>query len=118
MDLFQWWNDSQCGDDAFFSVWTSTPPGYFLPEEVAADHVKVADLIFGYSIPRSADPVTVYDSMVRAVEYSQRRLAGEITAEDGGPIDLVRTREAVVEIATELESLGFAPGSENALRRF
>ena len=95
-----------------------TPPGYFLPEEIAAGSVMVDDLVFGYSIPRSADPVAVFDSMIRAVEYAQRRLAGDITAEDGGPVNLDSTREAVVRIASELEALGFAPGTENALRQF
>ena len=99
-------------------MWTSTPPGYFLPEEIAAGRVRVDDLVFGYSIPRSADPVAVFDSMTRAVEYAQRRLAGDITAEDGGPVDLDTTRAAVVRIASELESFGFAPGSGNALRQF
>ena len=118
MDLFHWRNSSGCGDDSFFSVWTSTPPGYFLPESIAAGDVMVEDLVFGYSIPRSADPVAVFDSMIRAVEYAQRRLAGEITAEDGGPLDRGATRKAVAGIASELESLGFAPGSGNALRQF
>ncbi|HSU55623.1 MAG TPA: cell division protein ZipA C-terminal FtsZ-binding domain-containing protein [Candidatus Dormibacteraeota bacterium] len=34
MDLFHWVNGSDNGDDSFFRVWTSTAPGYFLPEEI------------------------------------------------------------------------------------
>jgi len=42
MDLFHWINRSGQGDDAFFSVSTSTSPGYFLPEAIAADQVRLA----------------------------------------------------------------------------
>ena len=34
-DLFHWINNSGFGDDLFFSVWTSTAPGYFIPNRMA-----------------------------------------------------------------------------------
>ncbi len=118
MDCFHWQNPSEFGDDFFFSVWTSSQPGYFLPEEVAADRVNVEDLVFGYSIPRNADPVTVYERMVRAVEYTQKRLGGSITREDGRPLDAEATLKEIRSITDELSKLGFKPGSHNALRQF
>ena len=118
MDCFHWQNPSGYGDDFFFSVWTSTQPGYFLPEEVAADRVNVEDLVFGYSIPRNADPVIVYDRMVNAVEYAQKRLGGSITGEDGRPLDTKATLNEIRSITDELSKLGFKPGSDNALRQF
>ncbi|HUE69795.1 MAG TPA: cell division protein ZipA C-terminal FtsZ-binding domain-containing protein [Pirellulaceae bacterium] len=41
MDCFHWRNRSGIGDDSFFSVETSTAPGYFLPEAVAAGRIHV-----------------------------------------------------------------------------
>ena len=35
MDVFHWENTGGFGDDHFFSVWTSTPPGYFFPEAIS-----------------------------------------------------------------------------------
>lgn len=118
MDCFHWRNPSGFGDDFFFSVWTSTDPGYFLPEEVAADRVDVEDLIFGYSIPRSADPVNIYGRMVIAAAYAQKRLGGTITEGDGYPLESEATLQEIKTITDELTKLGFAPGSDNALRQF
>ncbi len=118
MDCFHWQSPSGYGDDFFFSVWTSTQPGYFLPEEVAAGRVQVEDLIFGYSIPRSGDPVAVFTGMVKAVEYAQRRLGGTITGQDDRPLDSAATLKEIQLIAEELTKLGFKPGSDNALRQF
>lgn len=118
MDCFHWQNPSGYGDDYFFSVWTSTQPGYFLPEEVAADRVNVEDLVFGYSIPRNADPVTVYSRMLNAVEYAQKRLGGSITSENGRPLNTEATLTEIKSISDELDKLGFRPGSDNSLRQF
>lgn len=118
MDCFHWNNPSDVGDDFFFSVWTSTVPGYFLPEEVSAGRVNVEDLLFGYSLPRSADPVTVFDKMLSAARYAQKRLGGGLTAADGSPLNVEATRNEIRSIAGELSSLGFPPGSDNALQQF
>lgn len=118
MDCFHWPNPSEYGDDFFFGVWTSTAPGYFLPEEVANDRVNVSDLIFGYSLPRSADPVAVFERMIRAVKYAQRRLGGVITTEDGHAFDLTGTAREIQTLVIQLDELGFRPGSEAALRQF
>ncbi len=118
MDCFHWNNPTDYGDDYFFSVWTSTQPGYFLPEEVAADRVSVEDLVFGYSIPRCAAPVTVYERMMKAIGYAKKRLGGTITAVDGRPLNEDATLSEIKAISTELEILGFRPGSDNALQQF
>ena len=118
MDCFHWQNPSGFGDDFFFSVWTSTQPGYFLPEEVSADRVQVEDLIFGYSIPRSGEPVAVVSRMVKAAEYAQKRLGGTIIGQDDRPLNSVATLKEIQTITDELTKLGFKPGSDNALRQF
>lgn len=118
MDCFHWQNPSGYGDDFFFSVWTSTKPGYFLPEEVAAGRLEVDDLIFGYSIPRSGEPVEVFSRMVKAAEYAQKRLGGAITGRDDRPLDSAETLKEIQTITDELTKLGFKPGSDNALRQF
>lgn len=118
MDCFHWDNETGVGGDYHFDVWTSTAPGYFLPEEVAAGLVEVEDLVFSYSIPRSAAPADVFQRMMRAVKYAQERLGGTIQGEDEQPLDEDAVAEEIESIAEQLTQLGFAPGSNNALRQF
>jgi cell division protein ZipA len=118
MDLFHWRNESGYGDDSYFSVSTSTAPGYFLPEEVAAGRVKVEDLVFGFSLVRSADPVAVCRGMLAAVDYAKSRLGGKIEDLDGDPVDAEEMLEAIRAEVAELEEEGFVPGSGPALRFF
>ena len=118
MDVFHWQNSSGHGDDAFFSVWTSTPPGYFLPEEIAAGKVRVQDLVFGFSLPRCSQPSQVFESMFRAVQYSQKRLGGTVTDEAGGEMDAEKIRRKIRSVEQEMESNGFTPGRDSALHLF
>ena len=118
MDCFHWANDAGVGDDAFFSVETSTPPGYFFPEAIADGSMNPEDLVFNFSIPRSAEPVKVFDAMARAVQYCQRRMGGRILTTEGAPADLAEARQAVVEIAQKLRVAGLVPGTGAALRLF
>jgi cell division protein ZipA len=118
MDCFHWVNPSDEGEDYLFSVETSTLPGYFLPEEIAADRVNVEDLVFVFSIPRSPAPLQVFDSMAKAVEYSQKRLGGQIVDEFGSPANLAEMRRQIMEVERQLRDAGFAPGKEGTLRLF
>lgn len=119
MDCFHWKNESGLGDDFFFSVWTTTPPGYFLPEEVASNKVHVSDLVFSFSLPRCIAPEQVFDSMYAAARYVQKRLGGVITDDAGNPINNVAPIKAEIESQTrELNELGFKPGSDAALHLF
>lgn len=118
MDLFHWRNPSDQGDDSFFSVWTSTPPGYFLPEEIAVGKVRAQDLVFGFSVPRCARPNQVLESMLRGVGYARERLGGTVVDAEGRPADFEFSRHQVSKVADELAKVGFPPGSENALHLF
>ena len=118
MDCFHWENPSREGDDFFFSVETSTPPGYFLPEQIAAGRVKVDDLVFVFSVPRSCEPTKVFDSMSKAIEYCQRRLKGNITDENGRPADLTKIKDRISNIERRLREAGFEPGRNGTLRLF
>jgi cell division protein ZipA len=118
MDCFHWNNEGGIGDDAFFSVSTSTPPGYFLPEDVIAGRVHVEDLIFQFSIPRTHDPAAVFDAMARAAAYVQKRLGGTLYDENGDPAKLDAARAKVERTARELTAAGFVPGSDSALQLF
>ncbi|MEZ5942138.1 MAG: cell division protein ZipA C-terminal FtsZ-binding domain-containing protein [Planctomycetaceae bacterium] len=119
MDCFHWRNESGVGDDFFFSVWTTTPPGYFLPEDVASNNVHVTDLVFSYSLPRCAAPGQVFDSMYAATQYVQKRLGGTVTDGAGNRIFNAELHKAEIEERTrELNELGFKPGSEAALSFF
>jgi cell division protein ZipA len=118
MDCFHWRNESNLGDDAFFSVETTTEPGYFLPEDIAAGEVQVEDLVFVFSVPRSARPVEVFDAMTRAVEYCRKRLGGKIVDPDGDPLQPAELREQIEEVMRELRAAGFAPGVGATLQLF
>ena len=117
-DLFHWLNNSGLGDDLFFTVQTSTPPGYFIPERMAKGDGDVDDLFFNFSIPRSADPVAVFDSMADVVEYAQRRLGGEIVLESGRQFDRDAERAKIDEIVRKLRNAGFEPGEYATCRVF
>ncbi len=118
MDVFHWINPGEDGDDSFFSVWTSTPPGYFLPEEIAAGNVRVEDLVFGFSVPRCSRPGDVFESMARAIQYARKRLGGTIVDESGSAADLEEIRRKVHSVEREMKSHGFRPGSHSALLLF
>jgi cell division protein ZipA len=119
MDLFHWDNPSRSvGDDSFFSVSTNTAPGYFLPREIAAGRVHAVDLVFSFSIPRSADPEAVIDAMLAAAEYARRRLGGTLVDRDGARLDPAALRREVRAKAERLRGAGVPPGASAALRLF
>jgi len=118
MDLFHWENESAVGDDHLFSVETSTNPGYFFPEEIAAGRVQVEDLVFTFSIPRSPAPTLVFDAMSNAVTYCQKRLGGSIQTGDGRPAGLAMERSKIESTVGLLHSAGFLPGADEAMTIF
>ncbi|MBI3221104.1 MAG: hypothetical protein HYZ44_16455 [Bacteroidetes bacterium] len=116
-DLFHWLNDEhEIGGDNFFSVWTSTDPGYFLPEDIAAEQMQPKDIIFGFSVPRSADPVAVYEIMLQAVGYCQTKLGGKIVDENGLPFDKERYKKQIDELIKKMSENGFSQGQGAILR--
>jgi cell division protein ZipA len=119
MDCFHWVNEKGVGDASFFTVSTTTSPGYFLPEEVVADRVRVDDLVFGFSVPRAHDPLAVLEAMNRAVEYAKKRLGGTVTDLEGKPVDLAAIRAEIRAVSKELVAAGLPPGSSGrALQLF
>lgn len=117
-DLFHWHNESDFGDDMFFSVETSSPPGYFVPKHIAEGRTRFNDLVFSYSIPRSASPLVVLDSMLRATSYAQRRLGGELLGEEETPLDEDELRSEVKTVVEQLNAAGFTPGEGATLQVF
>lgn len=118
MDIFHWPNESEAGHDTFFSVWTSTPPGHFFPESIAASQVHAEDLVFGYSLPRSADPAAVFIEMVKAARYTQKRLGGDLLDTSGEALNEAETLAVIEAISERLKKAGFSPGSNAALFLF
>lgn len=118
-DLFHWDNLPRgYGDDRFFSVWTSTVPGYFFPEAVKAGTFNPVDLAFGYWIGRSADPMGVFDVMMEVVAYCRQHLGGKLLGRDGQPFDVMAERVRLQQIVDEMILKGVQPGSNKALRIF
>jgi len=118
MDLFHWRNDTGVGDDSWFMVATSTAPGYFLPEQIAAGQVQVEDLLFSFSVPRSASPAAALDRMFAAASYAQSRLGGRIVAGRQSSFDLTAARRDLARVEEALVKAGFPPGADQTLRLF
>ncbi len=118
-DLFHWDNGPRgYGDDRFFSVWTSTAPGYFFPEAIKAGTFNPTDLVFGYWVGRSADPLGVFEVLVEAVEYCRQHLSGVLLGQDGQPFEVDKERSRLEQIVNEMAIKGVPPGSNKALRMF
>lgn len=111
-DLFHWMNENEfVGGDELFSVWTNTKPEYFLPEDVAKGHLKPKDLVFGFSLPRSPDPLGVFESMVKAVEYCLEKMGGQILNEDGEPFVPSVYRKKIEDSLNKMNELGWEHGT-------
>jgi cell division protein ZipA len=119
-DLFHWENNQVAGygDQTFFSVWTTTEPGYFLPENIKDGQMNPKDLVFGFQIPRSADPQNIFNAMINSVKYCQKRLGGTILDKNGQPFNEVEEKKHLSEIIERMKAKGLTPGSENVLILF
>lgn len=118
-DLFHWRNvKGDYGDDQFFSVWTSTEPGYFLPESVKAGKMNPNDLVFGFSIPRNADPKNVYALMIEAVKYCQRRLGGQILDQNLQSFNETSEKKNIEALVNQMKTKSVIPGSDKALMTY
>ncbi|WP_298236641.1 cell division protein ZipA C-terminal FtsZ-binding domain-containing protein [uncultured Algibacter sp.] len=114
-DLFHWNNSSDYASDQHFSVWTSTEPGYFLPEQVTKGKMNPTNLVFGFSIPRSADPMNVYRVLVNSIKYCQTRLGGQIINRNGEPFNEQLELIQLSELIKNMTDNGIIPGSDNSL---
>jgi cell division protein ZipA len=121
LEIFHWHNQPGCpGDERLFSLWSLEAPGTFQPEHVAAG-MSVPEIALGFSVPRSPDPVGVFDRMVTAARYLQSRLGGKLLI---GPVAIASEQQIrlwrgrVHTAATELTAAGFPPGSARTMQLF
>jgi FtsZ-interacting cell division protein ZipA len=118
-DLFHWKNDStSIGGDTHFSVWTSTKPGYFLPEGIRDGNFRPDDLVFGFSIPRSVDPERVQEAMLIAAKYCQKRLGGTLQNKYREPFNETMERKELSGLTKKMNDSGLIPGSTFALENY
>ena len=118
-DLLHWVNKRRdYGHDKHFDVWTTSEPGYFLPEVVKDGKMNPQDLVFGFSVPRSADPINVYDVMFNAAVYCQKRLGGQLLDKHMKHLNVETAREEIKAIMGRMEGRGMKAGSMRALRMF
>ncbi|MFC0518929.1 cell division protein ZipA C-terminal FtsZ-binding domain-containing protein [Mucilaginibacter angelicae] len=118
-DLFHWENQkSEYGDESLFSVGTNTNPGYFLPENIKEGNMNPTDLVFYYSVPRSAAPVNIFDAMLNAIKYCQKRLGGKILNANGSPFNEADERNRLKALVNSMKQKGINPGSVKALTIF
>lgn len=117
MDLFHW--DGGTGESQFRVLSSGNPP-YFLPER-AAEGERVPGLILEYDLPRSPDPLAVFDRMAIALSYLRSVLGGRPLTNRGAELDADRLdeeRDALQNAVRSLTDAGIAPGSETARRFF
>ena len=121
MDLFHWFGtQSEQADTSQFRVLSSGNPPYFLPER-AAEGERIPGLILEYDLPRSPDPVAVFDRMAIALSYLGATLGGRPTTATGVELDadaLDSERDALENAVRTLADAGIAPGSDAARRFF
>lgn len=117
-DLFHWNNKTGYGAGEHFSVVTATPPGYFLPEDIKAGQMNPENLVFSFSVPRSADAVNIFSVMTDAVRYAQKRLGGEILNSDGEVFNEQKEIQDLTQFVGRMKAAGVEPGSDRALRMF
>lgn len=117
-DLFHWVNHHNRGEDAHFSVWTTTPPACFLPEQIHKDKLFPVDLVFGYTIPKNADPTGVFEVVVQCARYCQQQLGGNLLNQVGKPFEEDKARLELVEMVADMDKIGWTPGSQQMLSFF
>jgi cell division protein ZipA len=100
------------------SVWTSSEPGYFLPEEIAVGNVQTSDLIFGFSIPRSIAPEEVFTVMCNITDYAQKRLGGRLIGSDGKNFEKEKELLRIDVVLKNLEKESIQNGTGDALYLF
>ncbi len=117
-DLFHWGNDNDYGHDQHFSVWTTTEPGYFFPEEIKEGNMNPQNLVFGFSIPRSADPKNIFEIMLNSIKFCHQRLGGQIIDQNMKPYNEEKERQKLSDLLKKMEQKGIEAGSDKALRMF
>ncbi|HEY5824866.1 MAG TPA: cell division protein ZipA C-terminal FtsZ-binding domain-containing protein [Cyclobacteriaceae bacterium] len=115
-DLFHWRNENGIGDENFYSVWTTTEPGYFLPEDILTGKINPQNLIFGFSIARSADPLSVYEMMMQSVMHCQSKLGGTILDENGVSFDKAKYKNRIEAVTKKMSENGLDQGQGITLR--
>ncbi|MEM9023544.1 MAG: cell division protein ZipA C-terminal FtsZ-binding domain-containing protein, partial [Bacteroidota bacterium] len=98
------------GERDFFTIGTTTEPGFFDPREGHTQGGGMTDLILGFSIPRSAHPEGVGHALFRAAGHLQERLGGTITNIDGEPLDTNALGAEIATISQALREAGFPAG--------
>lgn len=117
-DLFHWGNTSEYGDQQNFSVWSTTGWGYFFPKNIRTKELNPKNLVFGFSVPRSADPKNIYDIMVKSAIYCQQHLGGALQDRNGNPFNEEMEKADLLYRLEKMKSYGFIPGSGKMLRMY
>jgi hypothetical protein len=112
-DLFYWPANTES-----LTVDTSTPPGFFLPEEAAQNRLRVDDLRFTFYLPHTPGAPEVLEAMITTMKHVKARLGGALRGADDEPFDEAGDRAGIARLSRELAEAGFAPGSLAARATF
>lgn len=105
--------------DAHFTV--ADPDTYLTPEKLAHAKYAARSLTFSFYLPYSIAPADVYDNMLTAIQYFQKRLGGTIQDEAGHVMTaetLEKQKLEMLEWVKELEEQGYKPGYYRAYMMF
>ncbi|GLB53005.1 hypothetical protein NBRC110019_20450 [Neptunitalea chrysea] len=112
---FYWYNtDFENASKTYMSAWTTTPKGYFNPENIRDGKVTTNELVFGFSIPRSIAPEEIFDAMYNIAQYAQSRLGGTITP----PVNTENELKQIRTVVKSLQNENMITGTGDALYLF
>lgn len=118
MDLLHWYD--QTGQTRLFTLSRMGQPGTFLPER-AEEGESVPGLVFSLELPACPLPVPTFERMAIALAHLREPLHARPVTRDGAELDSERLydmRDEIMEAERELNALGLAPGSPQALAFF
>jgi len=86
--------------------------------EILNNKLQVDDLYFGFPIARSHSPIKIFDAMLTAANYTQKRLGGTILDMQRQEFDFKRNQTFIQNIVNDLATKDLKPGSEETLNIF
>eukprot|EP00128_Syssomonas_multiformis_P017874 Colp12_sorted_trinity150504_noHs@10201 len=97
----------------FFTVSTSTYPVEFNPVDYS--QYKPQDLKFGFFFPYSIAPKIAFELSLRAAQYSQKRLGGELLDGSGDRLDIQEIRTRIDRLLEACKKLDLIPGTDELM---
>ena len=76
------------------------------------------NLVFGFNVPISVDPVNVYHIMLRAARYCQKRLGGQLYDKGANPLNELQEKQLLSDHLRKMQARNIPAGSFEARELF